>query len=365
MTGDRIPLVDLGWQTAVINDHVQARWADLIGRSAFVLGDAVASFEAEYAHHTQVSHCIGVANGTDAIELLIRAAGIGAGDEVIIPANTFIATAVGIMRAGATPVPVDVDDDTLLIDADAAIAAVGPRTAAVMPVHLFSQMAYVDSYGDGVLVIEDAAQCQGAEREGATVATGTFGAATSFYPGKNLGAWGDAGAVVTNSEIVANKVRALRTYGSTVRYEHPEFGVNSRLDALQAVVLSEKLKHLAEWNALRRRAADFYLDALDSIEGVRPPGIDPYNEHVWHLFVVRVDDRDRVLKHLNDNGIDAGIHYPTPIHLHGAMESLGHKQGAFPVAERAAATMISLPIYPGITESQQSRVVDALTKALS
>jgi dTDP-4-amino-4,6-dideoxygalactose transaminase len=220
----------------------------------------------------------------------------------------------------------------------------------------------VDQTGHGLF--EDAAQCQGARQNGRPVGSHSGGAATSFYPGKNLGAWGDAGAVVTNLRGTATRVRALRTYGSTVRYEHPEFGVNSRLDALQAVVLSEKLKHLDEWNALRRRAADFYLDALDSIDRVTPPIVADGNEHVWHLFVIRVDDRDRVLKHLNENGIDAGIHYPTPIHLHGAMESLGHKAGAFPVAERAADTMISLPMYPGITESQQSRVLDALGAAL-
>lgn len=362
MAGDRIPLVDLGWQTAVIKDEVAAAWNDLIDRGAFVLGAAVESFESAYAAHTEAAHCVGVANGTDAIELLVRAAGLGAGDEVIIPANTFIATAVGIARAGAVPVPVDVCDNTLLLDPSAVAAAVGPRTAAVMPVHLYGQLA--PTAYDGLLVIEDAAQCQGARRSGAPVATGTFGAATSFYPGKNLGAWGDAGAVVTNDESVAAKVRALRTYGSTVRYEHPEFGVNSRLDALQAIVLEAKLAYLDEWNALRQQAAAFYLDALSDVEGVTLPVIDEGNDHVWHLFVVRVNERDRVLRELNEQGIEAFIHYPTPVHLHGAFESLGLSRGAFPVAEGAADTILSLPIYPGITESQQTRVIEALRKAM-
>lgn len=369
MAGDRIPLVDLGWQSEVVRAEVERRWADLISRGAFVLGPAVDEFETAYARHTDVGDCIGVANGTDAIELLVRAAGLGAGDEIIIPANTFIATAVAIQRAGAIPVPVDVTDDTLLLDPNATAAAITSRTAGIMPVHLFGQLAPMQPLEElasarGLVLFEDAAQCQGATQSGAPVGAYSFGAATSFYPGKNLGAWGDAGAVVTNDAAVAKKVRSLRNYGSSVKYHHPELGFNSRLDALQAVVLSAKLAYLDEWNALRQAAAVTYLSQLAGVAGVTLPVVADGNQHVWHLFVVRVAERDRVLAALNEQGIDAGIHYPVPVHLHGALESLGHAAGAFPVSEAAADTMISLPLYPGITESQQERVIAALTAAL-
>jgi dTDP-4-amino-4,6-dideoxygalactose transaminase len=316
-----------------------------------------------------VSHCIGVANGTDALELLVRAYGIGAGDEVILPANTFIATALAVARTGATPVLVDVDARHLLIDPSAVLAAITERTRGVIAVHLYGQMAPMEELAAicdraGLLLMEDAAQSQGAQRHGVRMGQSTAGAGTSFYPGKNLGAYGDAGAIVVNDDAVAAKLRALRNYGSEVKYHHPETGFNSRLDTMQAAVLSCKLARLDAWNAMRRQAAEVYTRTIAAIDGVEVPGTAEGNEHVWHLYVVRVAERDRVLATLNEHGVGAGIHYPVPVHLQGAFAQLGLGAGAFPITEQSADTMISLPMYPGITEAQQERVVTVLAEAV-
>jgi dTDP-4-amino-4,6-dideoxygalactose transaminase len=337
----------------------------VLERTAFILGDEVAAFERAYAAFAGVRHCIGVGNGTDALELALRAIGVGPGDEVIIPANTFIATAAAVVRAGATPALVDCDPVHLLIDSERAAARVTARTKAIIPVHLYGQGAPVEALGNGVAIVEDAAQSQGATRHGRSL--GAFGivAGTSFYPGKNLGAYGDAGAVLTDADDVAQKVRALRNYGSEVKYAHPEIGFNSRLDPLQAVVLAAKLRRLAAWNDARRAAAERYDVLLAGVAGVIRPSTLPGNEHVWHLYVVRVRRRDNVLRKLNEAGIGAGIHYPVPIHLQGAFTGLGHRRGDFPVAEAAADEILSLPLYPHITAAQQERVVDALRAALA
>ncbi|HJQ85546.1 MAG TPA: DegT/DnrJ/EryC1/StrS family aminotransferase [Candidatus Binatia bacterium] len=344
-------------------------FADVCAHGAFVLGPEVAAFEAAYARFSGVAHCIGVANGTDALELALRAAGVGAGDEVVLPANTFVATALAVVRAGAVPVLVDCDPLHFLIDPHALAAKVGARTRAIVPVHLYGQIAPMEEVarvatGAGVAVVEDAAQAHGATRHG--TGAGGFGvvAATSFYPGKNLGAYGDAGAVLATSAEIAAKVRALRNYGSEVKYEHPERGFNSRLDTLQAVVLSAKLARLATWNEARAAAAARYATLLADVPRVRLPGTLPGNRHVWHLYVVRVPERDRVLAHLAAAGIGAGTHYPVPIHLQGAFRDLAHRRGDFPVAEAAAAEILSLPIFPGITAAQQERVVRELRAAL-
>lgn len=365
-----IPLVDLRAQHAPIEDAVRAGFEEILTSASFVKGPAVAAFERDYAAWLGVSHCVGVGNGTDALELALRAVGIGPGDEVIVPANTFIATAEAVVRAGATPVLADVDDRYLLLDPDAAARAAGPGTAALMPVHLYGQLAPMEALGDlartrGLRIIEDAAQAQGAKRFGTSA--GAFGdaAGTSFYPGKNLGAYGDAGAVLTGSGDVARTVRLLADHGSEVRYRHELVGCNSRLDSLQAVVLSAKLAHLDRWNAERRAAADRYTALLGSVGSVRTPETLDGNEHVWHLYVVRVDDRDGVLDRLHAQGIGAGIHYPVPIHLQPAFRHLGHGPGDFPVAEAAAGEILSLPLFPGITAAQQERVVEALEKAIA
>jgi dTDP-4-amino-4,6-dideoxygalactose transaminase len=365
-----IPLVDLKAAHRQVADEVQRGFAAVMENTSFIGGKEVAAFEQAYSAFTGVPHTVGVANGTDALELCLRALGVGAGDEVILPANTFIATALAVQRAGATPVLVDCDAEYQLIDHAQAAAKVGPRTKALMPVHLFGQCAPMEplvelARSKNLHLIEDAAQAQGAKRHGKDA--GGFGvmAGTSFYPGKNLGAYGDAGAVVTPSAELAKKVRALRNYGSEVKYFHPETGFNSRLDTLQAVVLSAKLKHLAKWNEQRRSAAKRYDELLARLPAVTRPKTLPGNEHVWHLYVVRVANRDSVLSKLSAAGVGAGVHYPVPIHLQGAFAHLGHKKGDFPVAEKAAEEILSLPMFPELTPAQQDEVVSALEKAIS
>jgi len=364
-----IPLVDLAAQHKAVAEDVERGFAGVLARTAFIGGPEVAQFEKEFAAFCRVKHCIGVANGTDALELMLRAADVGPGDEVILPANTFIATALAVARAGATPVLVDSDPVTHLISVAEVEKHLTPRTRALMPVHLFGQVAPMKALlalakARNLLVFEDAAQSQGAAQDG--VRAGGFGlaAGTSFYPGKNLGAYGDAGGVVTNSDVLAERVRALRNYGSAIKYHHPETGFNSRLDTLQAVVLSAKLKHLDAWNAARRAAAARYDTLLAEVPGVTLPVTVPGNEHIWHLYVVRVPGRDDVLKALNAAGLGAGVHYPVPIHLQGAFKHLGHKEGAFPVAEKAAREILSLPMFAEITQDQQQQVVRELKKAL-
>jgi dTDP-4-amino-4,6-dideoxygalactose transaminase len=365
-----IPLVDLGAQHAAVAHEVAAGWQQVLARTAFIDGPQVAAFENEYAALIGTRHCVGMANGTDAIEIALRALGVGAGDECILPANTFIATAEAVCRAGATPVLVDcADDGTYLIDAAAAEAAMTPRTRAIVPVHLYGQAAPVElllplAERAGAVVVEDAAQSQGARRHG--VGAGALGhaAATSFYPGKNLGAYGDAGAALTDSDEVAARMRMIGNHGSPRKYEHQTMGVNSRLDTLQAVVLSAKLRRLTGWNAARRAAAARYDTLLADLDEVARPRTLEGNEHVWHLYVVRVPDRDRVLKELHAAGIGAGVHYPVPIHLTEAFAGLGHAEGAFPVTERASGELLSLPLFAEITDEQQERVTDALKSAL-
>lgn len=369
MSRTSIPLVDLAAQHREVADEVCAGLARVIETTAFILGPDVAGFEEEFARFCVARHCVGVGNGTDAIELSLRALDIGQGAEVILPTNSFIATALAVRRAGAVPVLVDCDPVHLLIDPDRVAERIGPRTAAIVPVHLYGQMAPMGrlvelARAHGLALIEDAAQSQGATQAGEGMAAHGIVAATSFYPGKNLGAYGDAGAVVTNDDAVVARVRALRNYGSDVKYAHPETGFNSRLDTLQAVVLRAKLRRLAAWNDARRAAAARYDALLQGVPGVTRPATLTGNAHVWHLYVVRVPRRDAVLSRLHAAGIGAGIHYPTPIHLQGAFRHLGHARGDFPIAERAAAEILSLPLFPEITAAQQERVVRELTGAL-
>jgi len=342
----------------------------VIGEGSFVLGEQVRLFEQEYADFIGVARCIGVGNGTDALELALRAGGIGPGDEVILPTNSFFATAAAAYRVGATPVLVDCGEDAL-IDVDAVRAAITDRTRAVIPVHLYGQMADMHSVRDlarrhELLVIEDAAQAQGAARAGLSAGACSDAAATSFYPGKNLGAMGDAGAVTSSDRELADRVAAFRNYGSPVKYVHSSLGFNSRLDTIQAAVLRLKLRHLASWNDLRRKAAETYHVLLSGLsERVILPFVHEMGGHVWHLYSVRVAERDEVLKFMQAHGIGVGIHYPIPIHLQDACRPLGHMQGSFPTAEALAAESLSLPIFPGITTSQQERVVERLEAAMA
>jgi dTDP-4-amino-4,6-dideoxygalactose transaminase len=360
----RIPLVDLAAAHAEVAEEVEAGFKRVIAETAFIGGAEVAAFEQEYAAFSGLPHCVGVANGTDALELALRAVGVGPGTEVILPANTFIATAEAVARAGGRVVLVDCDPRTYLIDVEAALAAVTPATRAIAPVHLYGQLAPVEQLraglaGRDVAIVEDAAQSQGATRHGRGAGVDGI-AATSFYPGKNLGAYGDAGAVVTASEELATTVRTLGSHGGLKKYAHDLVGMNSRLDGLQAVVLRAKLVRLAGWNERRRAAAARYDELLADLDVVRPLTLDG-NEHVWHIYCIQVPHRDEVLGRLHAAGIGAAIHYPVPVHRTGAFAELG---GAFPNAEAVAPAILSLPIYPQITPDQQARVAEALTTAL-
>ncbi|WP_411701163.1 DegT/DnrJ/EryC1/StrS family aminotransferase [Conyzicola sp.] len=360
-----VAMLDLAHQHRAVEARVAAGFARVLETGSYILGPAVDAFEAEYAAFSDVAHVVGVGNGTDAIELALRAAGIGRGDRVAIPANTFVATAEAVVRAGASVVLVDCDEH-YLIDPDDLRRRLTPQVRAVIAVHLYGQMADVDAIravvGEGVVVIEDAAQSQGARHRGRRSGSLGDAAGTSFYPGKNLGAYGDAGAVSTGSARIAERVRALRNHGGTHKYEHLEIGTNSRLDSLQAVVLSAKLEHLDAWNAERRALADRYTGLLADLPGVITPTTAPHNEHVWHQYVVRVADRDQVLATLVAAGIGAGVHYPSPVHRLPAFDYLG---GSFPHAEAYSRQLLSLPIYPGLDADAQDYVVETLAAAVA
>ena len=365
-----VPFIDLQAQQADIAAEVEPAVLDVLRRGAFVGGPEVAAFEAEYAAYLGVAHCIGLGNGTDAVELALRAVGVKPGGEVIMPANTFIATAEAATRIGAIPVPVDVNPDFLLIDPDAVAAAITSRTQAIVPVHLFGQVAPVErleaiAAEHGLPIVEDAAQSQGAERLGRKAGTLGRVAATSFYPGKNLGASGDAGAVMTDDPEAARFVRLMSSHGSTVKYQHEIVGVNSRLDAVHAITLRAKLRRLSAWNECRRQAAARYATLLADVPGVRVPESMPGNTDVWHLYVIRLaQERDRVLAELTAAGIGAGLHYPDPWHLTPAYAYLGHTPGTCPVAEHAATQILSLPMFPHLTSTQQELVVATLRAAV-
>jgi dTDP-4-amino-4,6-dideoxygalactose transaminase len=365
-----IPLVDLKAQHRQIADELQQRFARLFESTAFILGEEVASFEHEFARFCGVKHCVGVANGTDALEMILRAVDVGNGDEVIVPANSFIATAAAVVRAGAVPRFADSDPQTHLVDVQTVAHQINRRTKAIVPVHLYGQIAPMEELKaladqTGVLLLEDAAHAQGARQHKQGVASIGLAAATSFYPSKNLGGYGDGGAVLTNSDDVAAAVRALRNYGSETKHHHPRLGFNSRLDAIQAVVLSAKLQHLADWNEARRQAARRYDELLSGVDAVNLPVTLPGNEHVWHLYVVCVPRRDAVLRKLKQAGIAAMLHYALPIHLQGAFKHLRYQRGDFPVAEAVSEHVLSLPMFPEITVEQQIYVVSELQRALS
>ncbi|HPU38349.1 MAG TPA: DegT/DnrJ/EryC1/StrS family aminotransferase [Microthrixaceae bacterium] len=364
-----VPFVDLAWQHQCVADEVQSGFAEVMATTSFIDGKPVAAFETEFAEFCGRTSCVGVANGTDAIELGLRAHGIGPGDEVILPANTFIATAEAVARCGATPVLADCDPVQLLIDPVSVADHLTSQTRAVIGVHLYGQIAPMERLAevvagrDEVVLFEDAAQAQGATRNGLGI--GSWGtAATSFYPGKNLGAYGDAGAVVTDDEQVATLVRKLGAHGSAQRYVHDVVGMNSRLDTLQAVVLRAKLRHLAEWNQLRRDAADRYTDLLSGIEDLQLPSAADGNEHVWHLYVVQTGRRADAMAALSAEGIGNAIHYPAPVHRHAAFSSIAPSGGGLSVSETTAERIFSLPMFPGITREQQESVAETLRSTL-
>ncbi len=360
-----VPLVDLEPMNTLVRAEIVGRWEQLIDQGEFILGPALEAFETDFADYCGTSHGIGVASGTDAIEIALRALDIGPGDEVVVPALTFAATGIAVLRSGATPVFADIDPATLLIDPTCVESKIGHRTAAVLAVNLYGQIAPLERLGalaarHGLALLEDGAQSQGARRLGRRVGVASSFYCTSFYPTKNLGAWGDGGALVTGDRALADAARAIRNYGSAIKYDHGRFGFNSRLDPLQSCVLAAKLPYLDRWNAIRARAADWYNSRLADVPQLTRPAVDEGNEHVWHLYTVRHPDRDRLAEELRRHGIGSGVHYPSPLHLLPVFASPDTPPGSLPVAEEAAATLLSLPLFVGITESQQERVVSSI-----
>jgi dTDP-4-amino-4,6-dideoxygalactose transaminase len=365
LTRPGVPFVDLGHGNDALRGEILAAIAEIAEAGAFVNGPVVEAFEADFARYCATASCVGTASGLDALRLALLAAGIEPGDEVLVPAQTFVATWEAVTQAGGVPVPVDVSETDYGLDVGLAEAGVGPRTRFVVPVHLYGQLADLAAVErlarrHGLVVVEDACQAHGAERDGRRAGASGDAAAFSFYPAKNLGAFGDAGALVTDDATLGERVRALREHGQRRKYEHDVVGYTARLDAVQAAVLARKLTHLDGWNASRRRAARYYSDHLDGVGDLRLPPVAPSSEPVWHLYVVRTADPDRLAEHLAALGIASGRHYPTPPHLTRAYEHLGHRRGAFPVAEGLASECLSLPIFPGMAESQLAAVVRAL-----
>lgn len=360
-----IPFLSFAPQHAPIRAEILAAQARVYDSYWYVLGEEVKQFEAEYSAFNRVTHTVGVANGLDALVLSLRVLGVGPGDEVIVPSNTYIATWLAVTQVGATPVPVEPDPATSNIDPARIATALTPRTRAIMPVHLYGQacrmteiMALATQHN--LHVIEDNAQSQGAAFAGQF--TGSFGAVngTSFYPGKNLGALGDAGAVTTNDANLAKQVSVLRNYGSQQKYYNEVVGYNSRLDELQAAVLRVKLPYLTSWTAQRQQIAAWYGQHLAGIAGLRLPVVAEGATHVYHLYVVHCDQRDALQQHLTAQGIGTLIHYPVPPHRQQAYAALNMPAGAFPIAERLATTCLSLPMWPGMTEEQVATVAAAI-----
>jgi dTDP-4-amino-4,6-dideoxygalactose transaminase len=365
----KIPFVDLHAQYTSIASDVTAAMMRVVERGDYILGDDVRLFEEEFAKYIGTSEAISVGSGLDALEFALRAYGVGPGDEVITAANTFIATVLAIMSTGARPVLVDADRETYNIDPAAIEAAITSKTKAIMPVHLYGQPADMQPILEiaqkrGLVVIEDAAQAHGARYDGRRAGALGHAAGFSFYPAKNLGAYGDGGMVVTNDSAAAEKIRRYRNYGQRVKYEHPVIGTNSRLDTIQAAVLRVKLPHLDRWNAARGEHAAAYNALLAGSSIVLPTAAQKCT-HIYHLYVIQLDRREEVQKALTARGIGTGIHYPIPIHLQEACASLGYRKGDFPVTENAASRILSLPMYPEMTAEQCEFVADELLQAIS
>ena len=360
-----IQFVDLKRQYASIKDEVDRAVIDAIASTQYILGEEVARFEEEWAAYCGVEHVVGVSSGTAALALAFDALDIGAGDEVIAPANTFIASILPLVRLGATPVLVDCDRYGQL-DVELAAAAVTNRTRAIVGVDLFGHPCDADAIraicdDHGLAFIEDAAQAHGAEYRGRRCGSLADVAAFSFYPGKNLGAYGDAGAIATDDEGLADAIRILRDLGQSRKYEHVVIGGNERLDTLQAAVLRVKLRRLDGWNELRRSHAAAYTELLDG--DVTTPEVAEWADPVWHLYVVRSADRERIRSALGADAIASGMHYPVPLHLQPALASLGHGEGDFPAAEAWARTGLSLPLFPELERAELERVVKAVREA--
>ena len=361
----KIPFVSFEEVNKQIKPEILQAFEEFFDKAWYVLGDKVKEFEAAYATYNQVSHCIGISNGLDALHIALRTLNIGAGDEVLIPSNTYIATALAVSYVGAKPVLVEPSLQSYNIDSARIEAAITDRTRAIMPVHLYGQACVMDEIMTiankyNLFVIEDNAQAQGAAFKGKL--TGSFGHinGTSFYPGKNLGALGDAGAVTTNDAELAKKAAVLRNYGSEKKYYNEVIGYNMRLDECQAAFLSVKLSYLAEWTAQRQQIADWYKQALSGIAGIVLPETAEGATHVYHLYVIRSKERNALQQHLAKEGIGTLIHYPIPLHLQGAYKSLGYQKGDFPIAEEIADTCLSLPMWPGMQQRDVQYVAESM-----
>lgn len=359
-----VPFLDLKSAYLELKDELDSAYQRVMESGWYILGSEVDAFEREFAAYCGVKHCIGVGNGLDGLHLILRAAGIGPGDEVIVPANTYIATWLAVSYAGATPVPVEPNERTYNIDPARVEAAITRRTKAIMPVHLYGQPADMDpileiAQRHGLWVFEDAAQAHGARYKGRRIGSLGDAAGFSFYPGKNLGAFGDAGAVTTNNDELAERIRALRNYGSQAKYINKYRGFNSRLDELQAALLRVKLRHLDEWNARRSRVAATYNQALIETELILPY-VPEWAEPVWHLYVIRSRNRDLLQQRLGGAGIGTLIHYPIPPHLQDAYKDLGLTKGAYPITERLAHEVLSLPMGPHLLPEHVNAVVQAV-----
>ncbi|MFO7664760.1 MAG: DegT/DnrJ/EryC1/StrS family aminotransferase [Chloroflexota bacterium] len=360
----KIPFVDLQTQYQTIKEEVDQAVLAVMQRGDFILGGAVSEFEVAFAEFCEADYAVGVDSGYSALELILRAYDIGSGDEVVTAANTFIATTLAISNTGATPVLVDCDPDTYNIDPTKIEAAITSRTKAIMPVHLYGQAADMDpilaiARKHNLRVFEDAAQAAGARYKGRRIGGLGDAAGFSFYPGKNLGAYGDGGAVVTNDPEIAEKIKLLRNIGQNVKYYHQVKGFNNRLDTMQAAVLKVKLPHLDAWNANRRRAAAAYTELLSDLP-VETPSTADYAEHIFHLYVIRAHNRDVLMEQLKALGIATGLHYPIPIHLQPAYAELGYKRGDFPVTEAYAEMIVSLPIFPELDDGKVAYVVEGI-----
>jgi dTDP-4-amino-4,6-dideoxygalactose transaminase len=373
----KIPFVDLNWQHNLLQKEIERAIAEVMERGDFILGQAVREFEADFAEACGVQYAVGVASGTDAIALGLKACGVKEGDEVIVPANTFIATVIGVIKAGAKPVLADCDLSTALIDLEAAARVVTKKTKAIIPVHLYGQMVSPKQLLDfalthNLIIFEDAAQAHLADREGYTAGMIGKAAAFSFYPSKNLGAFGNGGMLVTSDEEVANKMRTLRNYGAPKKYFHTELGTNSRLDSIQAAILKVKLPFLKNWNQLRNAVAAQYIESLQPLEreGITILENQSDKGHVYHLYVIRIAescllDRNQIVQKLDELGIQTGIHYPIPCHLQPAYQYLGYQLGDFPHAEVLANQILSLPMFPGLSHNQVKLVCEYLEKSIN
>lgn len=363
----KVPFVSFEPMHKELRKELDAAYTRVMDSNYFIRGQECKLFEDEFAAYCGAAHCIGVANGLDALYLILRAMGIGTGDEVIIPSNTFIATALAVSYTGATPVFVEPDIRNYNIDVKKIEAAITDKTKAIIAVHLQGRAADMDEINKiagkyHLQVLEDAAQAHGTRYKGKRVGALADAAGFSFYPGKNLGALGDGGCVVTNNKELADKVRALGNYGSDYKYHHIYQGNNSRLDEMQAAFLRVKLPHLDRWNEDRRKTAKRYLTEIHNPQIILPPMAEEDYDHSYHVFVVRCKDRDRLEGYLHEHGIATVKHYPVPMHLQGAYEKLGLKQGDFPIAEEISDTVLSLPMYYGMTEEEVEKVIECVNQ---